>query len=283
MLTQHILDQAASFDDKELAFDLLKAPAKDISLGTYHLISKSKENVDGKFLYRLSHPLGEHVVDHAKTLPTPFAEVVFSVSDHPTRVSVVEDLKGQSGWMSLDKLIIDAFDREEYVLLSGFTDDGASVDQEVLEKMFLCRGQVAPSADGSGLPERLAAESMQHQLATMHQSLEANNRFMNEERDRLEKWADDMIMSAEKELRDVKSQLKDANRQARQADTTDMQLALQSKIRDLEQRQRRQRQRIFEIEDEIIEKRNVLIGALEKRMKQKTHSENLFAIRWQVV
>ena len=106
---------------------------------------------------------------------------------------------------------------------------------------------------------------------------------MNEERERLEKWADDMILSAEKELKDIKAQLRETNRQSRQAATTEDQLTLQSKIRDLEQRQRRQRQRIFDIEDEIIEKRNQLISALEKRMHHKSHSESLFTIRWRVV
>lgn len=283
MLTKHIIAQSAAFNDENLTFQLNIPPKPDINVGAYHLISKMKENVEGEFLYRLSHPLGEYVVDHAKSLPMPIAEVEFDVSNHPTRISVVEALKGQSGWMTLDKLIIDAFEREEYVLLSGFTDDGASIDQEVFEKVFLCGGVVKGSVDASRLPERLTAESSQHQKATMHHSFEANNRFMNEERERLEKWADDMILSAEKELKDIKAQLRETNRQARQAATTEEQFALQRNIRDLEQHQRRQRQRIFEIEDEIIEKRNQLISALEKRMKQKTHTENLFTIRWRVV
>ena len=283
MLTRHLLASAALFDDAALTFQLNAPPAPDIEAGTYHLISKQKENVEGKFLYRLSHPLGEHVVDVAKALVMPIAQVDFDISHHPTRLSVVEDLKGQSGWMTLDKIIIDAFEREEYILLSGFTDAGVSVDQEVFEKVFLCSGVVDSTICDLILPERLAAESVQRQKATMHQSLDANNRFMNEERERLEKWADDMILSAEKELKDIKAQLREANRLSRQASTTEEQLKFQSKIRDLEQRQRRQRQRIFEIEDEIIEKRNLLIGALEKRMKQKTHTENLFTIRWRIV
>lgn len=281
-LTKHILGNKADFDDEELTFLLNQSPTPSAKTGSYHLISKKKTNVDGEYLYRLSHSLGEHVVDEAKTLSTPYAELTFDVSNHPTKLSVVESLKGESGWMTLEKLTIDAFEREEYLLLSGYTDAGASVDQEVLEKIFLCDGATSEVSAKVSTPERLIAESLQHQKATMHQSFEANNRFMSEERERLDKWADDMILSAEKELKDIKAQLREANRQSRQATTTEEQHALQSKIRDLEQRQRRQRQRIFEIEDEIIEKRNQLIGALEKRMKQKTHSETLFTIRWRV-
>jgi superfamily II DNA/RNA helicase len=281
-LTRHMLSSAAVFDDPELTFRLITPPQPGINAGTYHLISKKRENVEGEFLFRLSHPLGEHVIDKAKSLQTPFADVEFNVSKHPAKISVIEAMKGMSGWMTLDKLVIDAFEREEYVLLSGFTDDGASIDQEVCEKMFLCAGKVISSDSSWNLPSRLAAEADQHQRATIHQAYEANNRFMSEERERLEKWADDMILSGEKDLKDIKSQLRELNRQSRQAQTTEDQLALQSKIRDLEQRQRRQRQRIFEVEDEIMEKRNQLINALERRMKQKTHTENLFTIRWRV-
>jgi hypothetical protein len=51
---------------------------------------------------------------------------------------------------------------------------------------------------------------------------------------------------------------------------------------DLEKLQRRQRQEIFNVEDEIIEKRDGLIVALEEKLKQTTHVDELFRIRWKV-
>jgi ERCC4-related helicase len=283
MLTKHVIADNAEFNDESLSFLLKESPIPSAHSGTYQLISKNKENVDGEFLYRLSHPLGEHVVDEAKNSPTPVAHIQFDVTNHPTKLSVVESLRGNSGWMTLDLLSIEAFEREEYLLLSGFHDDGASLDQEIFEKFFLCSGANIGGTDIEQVPEQLIAESQQHQKATMHQSFESNNQFMNEERERLENWADDMILSAEKELKDIKAQLRETNRLSRHAPTTEEQHSLQNKIRDLELRQRRQRQRIFEIEDEIIEKRDQLIGALEKRMNQKTQTENLFTIRWSIV
>ncbi|MES9813224.1 MAG: hypothetical protein ABW161_09825 [Candidatus Thiodiazotropha sp.] len=47
--------------------------------------------------------------------------------------------------------------------------------------------------------------------------------------------------------------------------------------------QRRQRQEIFDVEDDIEEKRDQLIEALERRMKQKTLVHLLFRIRWEIV
>ena len=45
---------------------------------------------------------------------------------------------------------------------------------------------------------------------------------------------------------------------------------------------RRQRQEIFKVEDEIMEKRNQLIESLEKRLAQRTETETLLTIRWVV-
>ncbi len=108
-------------------------------------------------------------------------------------------------------------------------------------------------------------------------------RHFNEARERLEKWADDMVIAAEKELKDTKAQIKTFNRQSRQAENLEQQREIQEKIKQLERKKRRQRQQIFDIEDEIMEKRDNLIDALEKRLEQKTTVDELFTIRWAVV
>ncbi len=114
-------------------------------------------------------------------------------------------------------------------------------------------------------------------------SLEGNNRLFSEERERLEKWAEDMVFAAEKDLADTKAQIKAVRRQARLAATLDVQNELQQKLQELERKQRRQRQQIFDIEDQIAEKRDKLIDGLQKRMSQKTATTPLFTIRWAVV
>ncbi|WP_419587409.1 hypothetical protein, partial [Thiolapillus sp.] len=62
-------------------------------------------------LYRLTHPLGEYVLDTAKALDTPVSNIRFDISNHPAKISVIEALKGQSGWLSLDLLTVETFQR----------------------------------------------------------------------------------------------------------------------------------------------------------------------------
>lgn len=289
-LTRHILADRARFDEAALAFDVDLPPRDDIPRGRYHLISRSQPHAgDGgiegsnRFLYRLSHPLGQHVIEEAKAIETPAAEVLFDVTHHPTRLSVIEALRGTSGYLTLTRLTIESYDREEYLLFSGFGDDGAALDQETMEKLFLCSGRLAERV---AVPEagaqRLAAESDRHVKATLSRSLEQNSKHFHEAREKLEKWADDVVLSAEKALVDTKEHIKVLRRAARQAATLDEQHHIQEKIQRLERQQRRQRQEIFQVEDEIMEKRDQLIDQLEKRLAQRTTPETLFTIRWRI-
>ena len=129
---------------------------------------------------------------------------------------------------------------------------------------------------------RLDAESKQHAQATLNLSLEQNSTYFNDARDKLDKWADDMVLSAEKALKDTKEQIKGRRRQLHQAPTLEQQHTVQKELQLLEKKQRRQRKEIFETEDEIAEKRDALVSKLEARLAQKTTAEELFTIEWQV-
>ena len=283
-LTKFMLSDNAEFHDEDHSFKLLKPPVPKVRPGHYKLISKSEEDFSGEFLYRLGHPLGEFVQEQAKQLECPTATVTFDISNHPARITVVEQLKGKSGWLKMQYLIIDTLEREEYILISGFDSEGIAIDQETLEKMFNCTGAIShgdlPTDD---VITKLKAECKRHISATITKSLEENNKHFNEARDKLDKWADDMVVSAEKELDDVKRQIRENQRQSRRAPTMQEQHEFQAVIKKLEKKKRDLRKKIFEVEDEIYEKRDKLIKALEKRLTQKTTVEDLFTIRWNII
>ena len=298
-LSRHVLQGKVWFDHEHLCFDI-KPPVPaglpaDVPTGRYHLISRnqptdpnslsvSDPSLDGH-TYRLSHPLGESVVQTARIADTPLQRIVFDTQKNEARITLVDQLRGQSGVLTLQKLTVDSFDKQEYLLFSAITDQGTSLDQETCEKLMDTVAATVPDAVQmpSSTVQRLQAEAKRHADATISQSLEGNSRYFNEAREKLEKWADDLVLAAEKALKDTKEQIKILQRQARLATNLADQHEIQQKIQKLEKQQRRQRQEIFQVEDTIIEKRDTLIESLEKRLTQKTESERLFTIEWSVI
>ena len=72
--------------------------------------------------------------------------------------------------------------------------------------------------------------------------LEANARLFNEERDKLERWAEDKIAAAEEALRNTKARISQLKREARKATSMQEQDSIQREIVEQERKQRRQPQ-----------------------------------------
>jgi len=285
-VTRYALDGRARFDEQSYAFSLATPPA-GIAPGRYQLIrAHTKNHAQLDMLahaYRLSHPLGEWSIEASLNAATPVATVNLDYSKHAARVSVIEKLRGKSGWLTLARLEVTAFETSEALLFSGLTDDGDVLDQETCEKLMGIPAAGKPTPLNTSAPEILLANSQRAVAAAIAQVLEANQRMFNEERDKLERWADDKLLAAEEALKNTKARIAQLKRDARKAATLQEQDGIQRELSDLERKQRRQRQEIFAVEDEIIAKRDELIAALQQRLQEKTHTDTLFSIRWQVI
>jgi len=297
-LTRHVLAGKAWFDEQELSFELQTPPlagtTADIPPGRYHLISRIKPS-DANSLavndpsknahtYRLSHPLGEWVVHTACQASTPMQTLAFDPharSASAARVSVVEALRGQSGVLTLQKLSVDSFEKQEYLLFSALTEAGQSLDQETCEKLMATPATLRASGE-LNQTTRLQQEAQRHADATVAHALETNNAHFTEARDKLDRWANDMELAAEQALKNTKEQIKVAQREARQAPTLAEQQSVQERIAKLERLQRKQRQEIFDVTDDIQSKREQLIDQLTQRMAQKVQTEHLFTLQWTV-
>ena len=61
------------------------------------------------------------------------------------------------------------------------------------------------------------------------------------------------------------------------------QLKIQEQLQDESRKQKKQRQEIFIVEDEIAEMRDKMIADIQQRMKQEITKEHLFTINWKLI
>jgi hypothetical protein len=281
--TRYVLANLAKFDDQHYAFSLASAPISTVPTGRYQLLRGAVQPDMLVHAYRLTHPLGEWTLDQAQQADTPLAELVFDHSHHPTRISALEPFRGKSGWLRLIRLQVNAFDTTERLLMIARSDDEQIIDQELCEKLLLIEALAKPELIQDLIPGWLDRNSQHRIDAEVATILDANQRLFVEERDKLEKWADDKLLASEAAIRDTKARIAQHKRDARKVATLDEQASIQNELLHLERLQRKQRQEIFDVEDEIVARRDALINELQQRLQQSTQSDTLYTIRWKVL
>lgn len=284
-LTRWGLSDHASFDNDSLELHLPSPPDEGIPCGKYRLISavRSDEDYDATeaHLLRLSSPLGEWLLTQAKSQDLPCAHVQFDISGHDRKVSMLDPLVGDSGWLRLQKLTLDSDTREEFLLFTAVTDDGQNVDQEVIQRLFDVPGEYIGPVEVDGDTRcRLDADADRIAQATITKATEAGNERFQQAQTQINQWADDKIKAAEIELDSIKRDLRAARRQAEVAETVADRHEAEKRVAALETQQRQKRRAIFDLEDEIEQKRKELIDQLKQRVQQVTQTDDLFTVRW---
>src|SRR5205085_2040726 len=160
--------------------------------------------------------------------------------------SILEPLVGRGGWMTCTRLTTDTLETEDVLLLAGFSDDGAPLDDAQCRRRF-----DLPASHDGGLGISGHIETALHAAITprRQETLEAvasrNGGWFEAEMEKLDGWAEDRRASFKSELNELETQLKEAKRAARLAGTLPEKLERQRAIRPLESR-RHEADRNFE-------------------------------------
>jgi len=283
-VTQQILNEKADFNETTFTFDLKTSPCDDAPQGRYHLINKEEKSVASSFLYRLSHPLGEWVLKEASEADLPVQEITFDITNHPTKISVVQGLKGKAGWLMLNKFRFETADVHEELLFTAITDDGKTLDADTCHKLFNCAGQTGNAVNvPAEVDARLQGEYGVLQNATTQRIAERHNAWFKEENARIDRWEDDIVKPLNDELDSVKRQLKQVKRKMQLAEDLATQQDLSEEEMRLSKLKKRLRLALEEKEDEVEREVNAMRKNLKQRMTQKVTNDALFTLRWFVV
>jgi superfamily II DNA or RNA helicase len=278
-LTRHELNGHVEFVD-DSSFRLKSSPFAqsngNIPLGLYELPRRSGE----AHLYRLGHPLADAVVAEAKERMLPNAEVRFEYSEHEGKVTILEPLLEQSGWLSLSLFTVESLDQaEDYLVFAAVTDGGRELEEDAARRLISLPGRVlGPThADGASLLESITGGKQEEIQRTIS---ERNARFFEAEAEKLDGWADDLKLGLEREIKELDREIKEARRAMTTAATLEGKLAGQKQIKALEAQRSQKRRGLFDAQDEVEAKRDAFIQSLEAKLDQRTSSELLFCIRW---
>jgi len=278
-LTRYELDGHAQFIS-DSSFHLKSLPfSGDIPIGLYELPRRSGE----AHLYRLSHPLAEGILSQAKSRVLPPSEVLFDLSGHDGKVSILEPMVGKSGVLSLHRFTVESLDQgEDYLIFSALTDEGQPLEEGFIRRLFTLPAQIG---NRSPDPPRHAMldDQVNAQKDAIQQAISRRNAaFFETEAEKLDGWADDLKVGLEREIKELDRQIKEARRAATAALTLEDKLAGQKQVKTLEQQRNSKRRSLFDAQDEIDRQRERLIAEIEGKLQQRTAMTMLFTVRWRL-
>jgi superfamily II DNA or RNA helicase len=285
-LTRHELRGQAQFDDDAHRFVVSEQiDGTHVPFGSYGLVTRER-TTDNVTPYRLGSELAQNLIAQCRRRQLLPASIRFRYSSQgPGRkISDVERLVGRRGWLLLTEVAVESEEQQEdYLMFAGVSDDGAILDAEACEKLLDVPGELMGS---TSIPEdigtrlaRIHATNLAEKIANL---AERNTQFFDEEIDKLDRWAEDRKRSVELELKNLKTEIATLKKAARLQASLEEKVALQRKVKEMETQLTRKRRELFEAEDDIDRQKEVLIATVENRLKQRTSSEQLFLIEWEV-
>jgi hypothetical protein len=278
-LTKYLLRDVASFIEEDHTFELKKNPFPDeaINSGPYRM-GKAVDDVNN---YRIGHPLAQRVLEMGEASSTPLASLAFDYGSADAKISVLESLRGESGWLSCAIAKVDAIADEERIIFGGQLDIGTPIDPEQARRLFdlpAAVGTVTEPKEGvkKALDGLLAAEG-----ASMQRDMESETgRWYEQESTKLERWAEDRRSAFKALLDESEEAYKRAKKAAREAGTMPERLRLETEARKLDQK-KDEALKEFEVSSrDVRDQKNKLLDELGERVQQRLTSTPLFTIRW---
>lgn len=283
-VTRHELNGDANFIDVS-SFRLTSKPSwvngGEVPLGLYELPRRSGD----AHLYRLAHPLGEAVIERAKSRELKPAGVRFNYTRHAGKISLLEPFVGERGWLSASLFTVDSLDQpEDHLLVSGISANGKLLGSEACQRLLTLSGEVELfDTPASSVAEHLDASVRGEQQRIQRDVSDRNIRFFEAEADKLDGWADDLKVGLEREIKEIDRQIKEARRAAASASTLEEKLKGQKEVKRLETVRNQRRRSLFEAQDDIDRQRTTLISNIEGKLEQKTSLKHLFLVSWSIV
>ena len=293
VITKHFLKDSAKFNHSDNSFTLINNPfpAEKIHSGPYLLLRTSQNRKKSEILvaedtnvYRVGHPLAQRIIESCKLSNPGICTVNFDYSNTPKKITLIERFIGTSGWLKANLFSITSFDTEENILFSCITDDGTVINSDICEKFFSLS---ADSGNTIYMPADIASDlnriDEDNKTALIDDNMIRNVKYFDEEYDKLDKWADDMKLSLEKEIKDMDAEIKLRKAESRKISDLSNKIAEQRNIKEMEKKRNEKRKSLFESQDQVDAKKDNLLSKIESRLKQTVSMQTLFTIKWQLI
>lgn len=281
-ITQFSIEKFADFrpaeEGKNYRFTLTESPFafnNNIPLGDYEI----GKDVEDAHIYRLGHPLAKEVIRELTHAETPPSAMQFDLSNHSQQINALQPLIGQSGIMSLYKLVITGAETEEHLVFVGITDSDETLTPEQMRRMFSLNAKNLAQTDVADMTKQY--EEQKRQILGEVETRYAQ--YFEQEMDKLDNWADDKRSGLKFNLKELDTQIKELKKYIRGAKNLPEKLAYQRKAQKLEKQRDEAWREYDEQAREVEQKKDSLLDIVEQKLQMNTTEHHVFSIRWSLI
>lgn len=288
-LTSFALEHDASFDQETFTFDLHhpldfspsyiqeNAPTlSHIPAGRY-TIDRTREDA---YFHRPQAPLGAKIIAEHLDLNLEPAHVVFYPDRYHNKLGALQELKGTSGYLYVQRLTIHSADTEEYLVASCIDQDGKKLDPDLVRKLMLVPSELRqPVHIPPSLVQTLEQEMESVITKTIEEVMERNFLTQEEQLDKIERRSNDLIQAKRKETDELREEIRIKRRALGRtidkvilAQLNEEIILLTNKLKEKEKR--------FDIDQHEIDKQEMeIIMAIKERLSTSEEKKPLFMIQ----
>jgi superfamily II DNA/RNA helicase len=274
------LNDYAEFNDNK-TFSLNKKVNNDIAIGKYTISRQNKDETVHSL--RLNSKLGSFIIDSAVNRKLETKKLVFDLTNHKFKISTLEEYKNCRGYLLVSKITINSYDTEEYLVITALTSDYKKIDEEIASKIFSLNAKESNkiNIDDNDVKQlEVYYESQKDIILNLNEK--TNSEHFTIASLKLHKWSDDKMNEINKDLKETKAKIKELNRQCSSITVIEELEKIQVSIKDQEKKRKKIQREIFDIEEEIEERRDSLINELKLAKKQQIEENKLFILEWEL-
>lgn len=251
---------------------------------TYHIDWKKCEEEGGHFLRLGDEALVDSIIQQTISDQLTPAVVRFKYDQYGKQLSDLKPFIGKSGWLELSKLSIDSLELREFLVLSGYVDDGQELDEVQLRRLLGIPAEVVQSNVANAADTKVLKRLRDKYIAQFVSDTESNNKdYLEEETQKLELWAEESLRVLTQEMDNLLADMKSSKKQARLAESLSDRVELQRAAKTLETKRTKKQMEFFEQQNKITEQHEKLLDAIAAKMDLKNEVKPVFTIRWELV
>lgn len=236
--------------------------------------------------FRVSDGLGEDIIEKARMRDhtNKIEEMTFYPNDYPFigKVGALDALKGKSGWLKVSKATMPTPQaKREELLLSCYDDDGSQIPAEIAEKLM-----IVPTSEPSICLlslDPLTIDRLENEEFSgfSKRVKEENYSWVLEEEERLDRYADDIQIELDANIKDLESLVKEKGREKRNP-----MLSMEEKVelsREIKKMQAERDKLVLTKHEQVSKIRQDVSDKLDdfaESLNKDPMIEPLFTLRW---